>query len=643
MGLQILDALRRAGLVLVGGKETRKHPQAPAKRDDGVVEAAREQNWPPDGVSRSRGSSVPAVTTPAAATVTGRVGKQGPMVGGTVTVNTRQTTMRPLVSGASELARLIDKPAQVQKVMVTRTVAVAEVSPLRNLKPVGKPVSPQVMQVQGRLVRDGDFRPHALFDVDGADDGIKVDLTIEGINHQMSDDPDNESDMTMGLDFGTSSTKVVIRDRLADPGVFPVKLVGNAGGNDGCLLPSRVYKSGDVYSLTAGGKAITDLKLGLLACKSPRPVNEFNDCCAFLALVIRQARGWLFTEHRSIYARHKLNWRVNLGLAARSYHDEAKVDLFKRLAWAAANLAGDSNASEITLNVVDEYRRKAWEVVGGGHEFESAESLVDVDQVDVVPEVSAQLHGFMMSANWDWSNRPIMMLVDIGAGTVDAALFHVRKPPSGSGVLTFYSTRVGTNGVMNLHRERVDWLKGMLPDDADSGTAREYLARITSGTDRLRAIPARVDDYLPGYRLEMDGDGVDQKFWGERYRAQVVGSIQDAKTIKGIRSGQLERVPLLLCGGGSRMKFFAHIDEAINRTQGWTLSVEKTMLPVPRELADIGWHAEQYDRISVAYGLSFSGDGDASLGRIVRAIDVPDVPPRTTTEREDRYVSKDQM
>lgn len=643
MGLQMFDALRKAGLALVGTKETKKHLGAPAMRDDAVVEPLKEQNWPPAGVNRAKPVSMPSAARPPAETVVRRVGTGGSTVGGTVTVNARNEGTNPRAKAEAARARLVDVPARDQRVIVTRTVATAGAGPVNNLKTVAKPASPKAPQVSGRLVGDGEFRPHALFDVDEAEDGIEVDLTVEGIKHQMSDEPENDSDMTIGLDFGTSSTKVVIRDRWAEPGVFPVNLTGKGKGTDGCLLPSRVHKSGDEYSLTAGGQAITDLKLGLLACKSPRPVKEFNDCCAFLALVIRQARGWLFTEHRSIYAQHKLNWRVNLGLAARSYHDEAKVDLFKRLAWAAANLAGDSHAREITVDVVDEYRRRAWEVVGGTHEFEGAANLVEVDHVDVVPEVSAQLHGFMMSANWDWSNRPIMMLVDVGAGTVDAALFHVRTSQGGAGVLTFYSTRVGTNGVMNLHRERVDWLKGMLSDDASASAARDYLTRIAAGTARLRAIPARVDDYLPGYRLEVDGDGVDQKFWGERYRAQVVGSIHDAKTIKGIKSGQLERVPLLLCGGGSRMKFFADIDEAINQTKGWTLSVEKTMLPVPRELADIGWHAEQYDRISVAYGLSFSGDGDASLGRIVRAIDVPDAPLRSTTEREDRYVSKDQM
>jgi len=491
-----------------------------------------------------------------------------------------------------------------------------------------------------RLTRIEAFRPHPLFQDDPGDDAGLPALANRGIERQLTADPDNETDLIIGLDFGTSATKVVIRDPLAATGVFPARLNGGRPGIDGHLLPSRIFRTGDAYSLTQGTHRITDLKLRLLACRAKSPVTEFNDCCAFLAFVIRRARGWLLSEHKDIYDNHALNWRLNLGLAARSYENSDAVTLFHRLAWAAANLAADPEAESITVQKADQYRLESLAVSAGKGSEEVEFGWADVD---AVPEVSAQLQGFMSSARWDWRSRPVMMLVDVGAGTVDSALFHVKVPQDGQGVLTFYSSRVDSNGAMNLHRARVDWLQALMPSGNEHATAGEHLAAIAKPTDRLRPIPESVHDYLPGYEVEVVGRSIDEEFGTQRYRAQVAGSINDAKVGKGIPASQLERVPLLLCGGGSRMQFYGGIGAAINDTSGWHVSVEVMRLPVPQDLVDTGWHADDFDRLSVAYGLSLAGNGETTLGRIVRAIDVPEVQPYCPPKREDNYVSKDQM
>lgn len=491
-----------------------------------------------------------------------------------------------------------------------------------------------------RLTRVSAFHPHPLFQPDPLEHAELRPSACSGIKSQLSDDPDNATDLIIGLDFGTSATKVVVRDAFAATGVFPVPLNQGRPGIDGYLLPSRVFRTGDVYSLMQGAHRVTDLKLGLLACKAPSPVTEFNDCCAFLALVIRYTRGWMLSEHRDIYSRHALGWRLNLGLATRSYQDTATVALFRRLAWAAANLAADAEAEVITVGKADQYRLASLDVALGKHGGEGQFSWSDVD---AIPEVSAQLQGFMSSARWDWHSRPVMMLVDVGAGTVDSALFHVHVPQGGQGELTLYSSRVESNGVMNLHRSRVEWLQSLMPKGHEHADAVDYLVAIGKPTDRLRPIPESVRDYLGGYEIQLVGADVDEQFRTGRYRTQVAGSINDAKVAKGIPIAQLMRVPLLLCGGGSRMQFYGNIGAAINGTRGWDVSVETMRLPVPQDLVDTGWHSDDFDRLSVAYGLSLAGNGETTLGRIVRAIEVPDVKPCVSLTRDDLYVSKDQV
>lgn len=556
----------------------------------------------------------------------------------------RMSTAKPAAGPRAEVPQARrTSPAPLDRRSVTGAARPAPPQPAARTSTTPVPQAPAAAEPRRpvtRLTRIATFRAHPLFQEDPADDAGLPALASRGIERQLTADPDNATDLIIGLDFGTSATKVVIRDPFAATGVFPVRLNSGRPGIDGYLMPSRIYRTGDAYSLSQGTHRITDLKLGLLACKARSPVTEFNDCCAFLALVIRRARGWMLSEHRDVYARHALSWRLNLGLAARSYQDTDTVTLFRRLAWAAANLAADPEAVSITMQKADHYRLASL-VASSGNVTEEVEfAWADVD---AVPEVSAQLQGFMSSARWDWRSRPVMMLVDVGAGTVDSALFHVHLSQDGRGVLTFYSSRVDSNGAMNLHRARVDWLRALMPAGAEHADAAAHLASIAKPTDRLRPIPESVRDYLPGYEIELVGKGIDEEFRTGRYRTQVAGSINDAKVGKGIPASQLARVPLLLCGGGSRMNFYGGIGEAINGTSGWHVSVEVMRLPVPQDLVDTGWHSDDFDRLSVAYGLSLAGNGETTLGRIVRAIDVPDVQPYRPPKREDDYVSKDQM
>ncbi len=178
---------------------------------------------------------------------------------------------------------------------------------------VASPVKPEFI-----LMKTGEFHPHPLF-IEGstaaAESGVP---TYSGVSRQLCSDPKDETDLIIGLDFGTSATKIVIRDTYAGR-VFPVEVNHERHGVESFLQPSCVYFDEGIFSLSGKGQRLDDLKLSLLACVALLPVTEFNHCCAFLALIIRKSRGWLFTEHEAIYRHHKLNWFINLGIAARSY------------------------------------------------------------------------------------------------------------------------------------------------------------------------------------------------------------------------------------------------------------------------------------------------------------------------------------
>jgi hypothetical protein len=485
-----------------------------------------------------------------------------------------------------------------------------------------------------QLKKISEFHTHPLFQIQ--ENQLKNLTTVVGIARQLSISPEDETDLILGLDFGTSSTKMVIRDAFTSF-VFPVEVKPSGLGLERFLSVSCVFLNEGIFSLSGPGVRLDNLKLSLLSAKASYPVTEFNHCCAYLALMIRVARGWFLLEHETIYKNHRLNWYVNVGLAASSYQDEDKVLLFRRLAWAAANLASDKDYPEITQDAVDKYRQLSRNLIDHASNQEFTEIEFPSSNLGVIPEVAAQIQGFMNSSRWDWKNRPIMMLVDVGAGTVDAALFHVNSTDK---KLTFYSSRVEPNGAMNLHRDRVLWLSNGVPNESEFSLVHDYLKLIANATGRLLPIPNDVMDYLPGYSIVKIKRNVDEIFRIKKYRTQVAGSINEAKIRKGLGangSQQLLGIPLLLCGGGSRLTIYSTIAEEINKTPGWNVSVEKIAMPVPLELRDSGLQSEEFDRLSVAYGLSLQ----QGLEKIVRAIDVPDVVRDLKVDTSDRYVSKD--
>ena len=543
-------------------------------------------------------------------------------------------------------------PAKVFRIggNLNRPASDVQKGPRPTLKPVFRildvPASAPDPKPVSRLVRVGSFHRHPLFYDDLIHATEMPTLKFTGIEQDLTNGTPatDETNLVIGLDFGTSATKVVIRDCLAEL-AFVVRFNPSIQGVEANLIPSRVFRAGELYSLMKGGIHISNLKMGLLtAAKDGKEgIQEFKDCCAFLALVIRRAKAWFFTEYHDRYKNHKLNWGINLGLAARSYEEKEVVELFRRLAWAAANLASDPVYPYITDEAVDTHIELSQLVTSEGDKPIDNGMAFRLADIDVVPEVSAQLQGFMESARWDWNSRPIMLLVDIGAGTVDSAIFHVNAPPNSSGKLSFYSSRVELNGVMFLHRDRVDWLRAILPADAGDNEARQYLDSIREAMDRMRPIPQTVREYLPGYEVEVAGEDSDAIFFRNRYRYQVSSNITEAITNKGLPTHQLQNIPLLLCGGGSRMSFYENIADAINKTQGRSVHVEITHLPVPKDLSEPGWHSEDFDRVSVAYGLSLSGKGETTLGEIVRAIDVPNIGLAEIVQPDIFFVSNDQM
>ncbi len=457
-----------------------------------------------------------------------------------------------------------------------------------------------------------------------------------GINEQFSNNigDENPSDMVIGLDFGTSSVKVVVGDKTQDI-AFAIPF-SKIEGIDGYLLPSRLWQTEENFSIIGGSTVHRDLKLSLLTNNDQEHIKRAT---AFLALVIRHVRGWLFSEYAEIYSQSKMVWKLVLGIPAANYETDPKnqvlVDKFRLIA-KAAWLAAGKHKKDMNLDLVSQSLARAKELFNGAALVNESEEV----EVDVVPELSAQIYGFCVSQSFDKKAENVFMTVDVGAGTIDSSVFQVKKGKGGKWDFEFFTNQVQQNGVMNLHRNRIDWWSEALAGREDPALKLvNELNRNRWHTDFNVTIPDSMDDYLKGLNLKFSdlNNHPDTIFFKKRVAKQVRSDTL-FQASKYLDKNMLVGIPMFLCGGGVRMPYYQKLEQELAYFPGVTwLKATKRALVKPTKLRAQGLADADYDRLSVAFGLSF-----LEVGKIVKALQNHKVPNNEASSHyTDNYVSKD--
>jgi hypothetical protein len=437
--------------------------------------------------------------------------------------------------------------------------------------------------------------------------------------------------MTLGFDFGTSSVKVVIGDLAADK-AYAVPFL-QAEGIDAYLLPSRLYESagsssngpGGLFSLTDGVRAFRDLKLGLLG--NPDSLDKQIEAIAFLALVIRRARAWFFHAHKALYKRVKCLWQLRIGLPAASALNNRFAPLLAqlmRVAWQVAAMNG-----EPTREQVAKVRHNAL----------NTHSQKDEPEITVIPEIAAQIFGFVVSSSFDKKAPNRYLMIDVGAGTVDSSLFKVIPGRGGRWDFEFYTAVVQPYGVSNLHSYRVDWWLSKLGGVTAAEGLVQELNATKFATDLGLALPTRNRDYFEDVHLAAASpDQADSEFFDKKLMAQVQGSTLWRAWKDGfLAKEQLTGIPMFLCGGGARSGLYLELEEKLVRLTSYAwLSADPWQLGFPGDLAVDGIDECDFDRLSVAYGLS-----KLNVGKITQAVPPPKVPIDLPLPFSDRYIDKD--
>lgn len=410
-----------------------------------------------------------------------------------------------------------------------------------------------------------------------------------------------QGEAILGLDFGTAFTKAVIR---FDQRHYVVDWSGVVTTSDPCLMPSSFSEHEDgsvVLGVRLGREwSVHDgIKMQLLM---EGRVDDDTQCDAvlFIAAAFRHACGWLPTMCGA--QAHDLRWRLHLGLPTESWDAGAMASLFLNLAAAAKSLACE--ASSLT-------RERA------RHALRVARTTQD-KMVAVLPEFACQLYSYLDSAQ---RQSDLHAMVDVGAGTVDVAFFNVHEEDSADVLPVFSATvrKLGTHYLIGAlagrDGEKIEW------HDNDAASSDTEVAK------RLGENPANV-----GARRIAYLSALARTFNEAREQARLA-----YPTSRALCDGK-SPLNLFVCGGGGRLPTIdQHVRRWIRESKE-TLGMTIRLNPLPRPQALVGGPSDdQYDRISVAYGLS---QLPRNVGKLIRRRELETIDASTAPQVEDRDATR---
>ena len=423
-----------------------------------------------------------------------------------------------------------------------------------------------------------------------------------------------EADLIIGLDFGTTCTKAVVQEPDSKQ-AWAIPFSKNTSNR--YLLPSRVEEKDGIYSLSDGEAIHSNLKLSVLADNAPE--SAYISVVCYLALVTRHICAWMEANKKDDLRGVSPHWSIHVGLPANNLKNQTLVEKYDNLLMAAASLAL-SPAKEITRKDA----QRILSAVSNGHQ--SQYNLLHPDRLGIIPEITAQVYGYINSSAWDPA-RPQFMVVDVGGGTVDSSIFNVTRGSNGEHRFSFFESLVLYSGAEVLHRARLSWLSGQLEKAKSVGQNLAIKCKeMLEDSSQIDTVPARLSDYL--HNAECIPDTIDREFQKEHMRPLPQMIIR----VRG--KNPLDRKPwenhtLLLSGGGRGIPVYREFIDSINTNPNFHINLQEIIMEMPDRLDASGLSRENYHRLSVAYGLSFRKDASC---RDILNLDTS--PPPTTSPQE---------
>ena len=344
---------------------------------------------------------------------------------------------------------------------------------------------------------------------------------------------------------------------------------------------------------------------------------------AFLALVLRYARGWLLEQHGTVYRGRKIEWFVNVGLPTDSFDDAELTSVYVGIVDAAWRMSIHSGAVSLS-GAKDQLTRNPTDT--GEFPEEYVARLLPADRISAFPEFSAQVAGYVRSPR---RQDGLHTMVDVGGGTLDVTVFNVHKDSDGDDIFPIFARHVRPLGTRYLMQARRNALTGHgawsyspfdeLPGDAKFGRAHNVSMEELKELDRP-------------FRKRAHTTVADALKYTKEHRYPTAPHWDSTKRGYGLG------MPSFYCGGGASADFYATLLSGFEVLQP-PYKLSQSILPIPDDLNVRRTARKANARLAVAYGLSFD---PYDIGRIIRMSEIEDDRPDPTPPNyRDRYVGKE--
>ncbi len=456
---------------------------------------------------------------------------------------------------------------------------------------------------------------------------------------QIAEEFTEESELVIGLDFGTSCTKAIIRDNSLQL-AYAVPFKGSEENHQPYLISTKLFvRHNGECSLKNGDNVIDDAKIQLMDkpdaivftdSRTGEEITALEVSIAYIALILREIRYWFFESHRDKYKNKELLWELNIGLPSRSYDDKVLHETFKLVALAGWNVS--TQAGKISLDTVRQVLKESRHdliLLAQKKDFLIEDGQIHPESVNAIPEVISEIVGYAKSP---LRREGLHLLIDVGAGTVDTTTF-ILYTESGNDLFTLLTTEVKRYGAFMLHKHRLSKMKEIL---------ERKLGDLLHLVDGMTPLP-KENKYMPS-KEEMNFGSIDGEFI-QHLRSIVNKVVATTKNERDPRSNHWkEGLPVFLCGGGSELEIYRDAIKDCSATLTKSLHIadfDFKNIPKPESLEAPDLSANNYHRVAVAYGLSYTFD---DVGRVVPPSQVDNITLyATTNDYTKNYIGSEMM
>lgn len=410
-------------------------------------------------------------------------------------------------------------------------------------------------------------------------------------------------DLVLGIDFGTSCTKVAIGDPgwLGQSYAVPI---GDGSGIAKFLRTTRVQ---------IGGRTESNLKMRLM--DDPDSIEVQDLAALYLAEIVRESLDWFSAHGPRRYKERQPVWSLTLGFPAKRVDEEgALATAYNTVGELAARLG--SSDLPLTSSALASLREVP--EVGLGQQ------VISSNRFDLYPEIAAQLASYVNSPFRPTDNANLI-LIDVGAGTLDVSTAILHQS-NGEDVTSFHCCEVGPYGAAKLMAARAAALEEVMP-----GSVKIEADQFQSGTEPT---PESLLDFVgashPTDEMRQAFEAASINFSSQAINLALRCAMRFRKAQRdGHANASYDpwpgQVRFFFTGGGSRLGFYRRhfvdgpFEQELRPFTRWSDDAKERRqhrqglrlepLPAPHNFIGFpGELGEDFDRLSVAHGLAYGRD-----------------------------------